>query len=402
MLRKTLAGVAGLLALAAGTLAALAFYQAGRSHDLPYPEVAADGSPAAIARGAAIFHSGCEVCHRSSSDDRASGAPLAEAPAWLGTLHSANLTAHPVAGIGLLSDRAIARAIRYGIDRHGHWIPMPSYAMSDADLAAVIGYLRSDDPLFRPDPEPAPHSRLSFAGKLALFAASALTPPERPASIEAPPTAATADYGRYLSEAVYQCGDCHTPGFDSDKLRGPDAYTGGAEAQDAAGQVVHAPNLTPDPQTGLGRWTRDEFARALRDGIRPDGSALGYPMPHFRGVDDVEVDALFTFLRSLPAKVQPLGHKHSAPAKPAVATLEGDPAHLFANLGCAGCHGKGARYEAKLSSARDKQDTDLARWIRNPEQFLPGTPMPTFAAVLDEPTALRLAGWIKQGAAAQH
>ena len=402
MVRKSLIIVASLGALVACALAlftAYAVHQAGRSHDIPYPAVGADQSLEGVARGAAIFHAGCEVCHRPTTGERASGAPLADAPAWLGTLHAANITSHPVAGIGALSDAAIARVIRYGVDRHGHWVPMPTYAMSDADLAAVIGYLRSSDPLFQPDPLPTPRSALSLAGKLALAAAGALTPPQRDVSIQAPVRAPSADYGRYLAESVYQCGDCHTAGFESDKTHGPDAYSGGAEAKDAAGQTVYSPNLTPDPETGLGRWTRDQFARAIGDGVRPDGTALGYPMPHFRGADAVDIDALFAHLRSLPAKVQPRGHRALSLATPA--TAASDPAQQFEALGCVSCHGQGARYEAKLSGANTKQVTDLARWIRNPEQFIPGTSMPTFAAVLDQAAAERLAEWIKQGGAAR-
>jgi mono/diheme cytochrome c family protein len=118
-------------------------------------------------------------------------------------------------------------------------------------------------------------------------------------------------------------------------------------------------------------------------------------MPHFRGVDAVDVDALFAHLRSLPAKVQPLGHRALSSVNPE--TAASDPARQFAALGCINCHGPGARYEEKLNGASTKHVTELARWIRNPEQFVPGTSMPTFAAVLDQAAAERLAAWLKQG-----
>jgi mono/diheme cytochrome c family protein len=399
-IRKLLVIVASVLALVCTALAGFvgyASYQATRTWDIPYPAVTADRTEAGVARGAVLFHASCEVCHRPAFGTRASGALMAEVPEWLGSFYAPNLTSHSTAGIGALSDGAIARMIRFGVNREGRFGPMPNYGMSDADLAAVIGFLRSDDPLFAPDPQSTPRSRLSLAGKAALAAAGMFSPPERPVSgIIAPPPAPSVAYGRYLADSVYQCGDCHTAGMDPDKTQGPDAYAGGAEMTNATGQTIYSPNLTKDDKTGIGLWTRDAFARAIRDGIRPDGSALGYPMPHFRGARELEVDALYAYLRSLPAR------SNSVPGQTrnevhAPKPTESAPEQLFVQLGCAGCHGPGARYQDKLAHASRKPLSDVARWIRNPEAFLPGTSMPTFAAVLDEASALKLASWIVEG-----
>ena len=74
-----------------------------------------------------------------------------------------------------------------------------------------------------------------------------------------------------------------------------------------------------------------------------------------------------------------------------------DPAALFARLGCTLCHAPGARYHERIVTAASRSEQELARWIRNPEQFAPGTAMPTYASLIDEPTALALAKWIKAG-----
>ena len=74
-----------------------------------------------------------------------------------------------------------------------------------------------------------------------------------------------------------------------------------------------------------------------------------------------------------------------------------DPAALFSRLGCTLCHAPGARYHDRLVKAAGKSEQDLAKWIRNPEQFVPGTAMPTYASLVDEPTALVLARWIRAG-----
>jgi mono/diheme cytochrome c family protein len=393
-LLKVLAITGGAAVTLLGGLFAVAYHESEQPREAPVPAISADRSPEGVARGAAIFHATCEACHRAPGAERASGAPMREAPEWLGSLHSANITSDAAAGIGRLSDGLAARMIRYGVSRDGRWGPMPAYGLSDADLAAVLGFLRSDDPLFKPDPRPAPRTRLSLAGRAALFLAGTFTPPSRPASITAPPKAASLEYGRYLAEGVYQCGDCHTPGFDADKLHGPDAFIGGAELQNSAGKVVYSPNLTRDEATGIGRWSREQFAVAIRSGIRPDGSALGSPMPLFRGADDTEVDALLLYLRSFPARANAVpGQK---PALAQATPPSTNPQQAFERLGCATCHGKGAPFEAKLAQAAGKPASDVARWIRNPESFRPGTAMPSFASVLDEPSAVALAEWLQK------
>lgn len=64
-----------------------------------------------------------------------------------------------------------------------------------------------------------------------------------------------------------------------------------------------APNLTPDPETGAGRWTDDQLARAIREGIGHDGRALFPIMPyiHYRNMSDEDLASIVVYLRSLPA-----------------------------------------------------------------------------------------------------
>jgi cytochrome c2 len=82
----------------------------------------------------------------------------------------------------------------------------------------------------------------------------------------------------------------------------------------------------------------------------------------------------------------------AAPAEAAA----GEPAALFSKLGCALCHNPGARYHDKILRSVNRSPEELVRWIRNPEKFVPGTPMPTYASLIDEPTALELARWLKE------
>jgi mono/diheme cytochrome c family protein len=94
-----------------------------------------------------------------------------------------------------------------------------------------------------------------------------------------------------------------------------------------------------------------------------------------------------------PAPAAPVPAPAPAPAKPAAP--KADPAVLFSKFGCPLCHAPGARYHEKIQHATQRTPEELAKWIRNPEKFIPGTGMPTYATIIDEPTALLLATWLK-------
>ena len=65
---------------------------------------------------------------------------------------------------------------------------------------------------------------------------------------------------------------------------------------------VHAPNITPDPETGAGNWSDDQLARAIREGIGHDGRALFPFMPYLglRALSDEDLASIIVYLRSLP------------------------------------------------------------------------------------------------------
>jgi mono/diheme cytochrome c family protein len=378
------------VALLAGLLG-YAQYSIGRELDVPYPHIKADTSAAGIARGAAIFHANCETCHLDRASNRAAGQPLREIPEFLGTFASANITAHPTAGIGRLTDAQVARQIRYAVNHENRFTIMPSSAMSDADLAAVVGFLRSGDPLFAPSPKVNPKSRISAAGKLIGVTSGAFAVAKRPATIVAPPKAANAAWGRYLVENVHDCSDCHTDGFDPQRKYGPTAYAGGGEMRDASNQPIYPPNITFHA-TGLAGWTKEDLGTALREGIRKDGTILRAPMIRFRSFDDTDVAAVYAFLQSVPKRpsVVKVARTAAPPAPP-----HEQPSQMFARLGCVSCHAPGAQYHDRLAQARGKDVVDVARWIRHPEQFRPGTPMPTYAKLLGEDDAVRLAAYVQ-------
>jgi mono/diheme cytochrome c family protein len=107
--------------------------------------------------------------------------------------------------------------------------------------------------------------------------------------------------GAYLMNAVAACGNCHTP-FGP---QGPDLSRAlsGRLMEDTDIWTVYAPNITPDVETGIGGWSDAEIVRAIREGVRPDASVIGPPMPIglYRGLSDADAGALVAYIRTLPA-----------------------------------------------------------------------------------------------------
>nr|WP_297352994.1 cytochrome c [uncultured Caldimonas sp.] len=103
--------------------------------------------------------------------------------------------------------------------------------------------------------------------------------------------------GRYLANAG-NCVACHT-------ARGGAAYAGGRAIETPFG-TLYAGNLTPDAETGLGRWTADHFWRAMHNGRSRDGRLLypAFPYPNYTQVTREDSDALFAYLQSLPPVAQ--------------------------------------------------------------------------------------------------
>ena len=104
--------------------------------------------------------------------------------------------------------------------------------------------------------------------------------------------------GEYLVRGPMGCGNCHTP-------LGPEGPVAG---QELAGRLVDdnpaftawAPNITPGGRAA--GWSDAELAHAIREGLRPDGSLIGPPMPFtmYRGISDEDLAAVVAFLRTLP------------------------------------------------------------------------------------------------------
>jgi len=265
--------------------------------------VAGADQAALVARGEYIVKnvSVCGHCHAADPRRDVDG-PLSGGMAFsnwrLGTVHAANLTPDAETGLGSWSLAEIVRAIRNGNDREGHLLaPVMPYewlsGLSDQDALAVASYLKSLPPVRNPL-----RNRPNFVYRMAkvLF-----LHPARTEGGAAPPRGPTAEYGRYLADHVGLCADCHTP--RGGLQQSPDRhrlYAG--DATPVKGFPANPSNLTPDPETGIGRWSEDDFLRTLRTGVNPQGDTLHPFMPwrEYRRMSDDDLRALYRYLRTLP------------------------------------------------------------------------------------------------------
>jgi mono/diheme cytochrome c family protein len=130
-------------------------------------------------------------------------------------------------------------------------------------------------------------------------------PKMRPApDVKAPSTPDAIERGRYLVEAMTGCAACHSPLDESRPGEFPEEgmrFSGRVFAEEAGfpGRIV-APNITPDPETGIGAWTDGEIVRAIREGVSRDGRPL-FPLMNYAGyrqLSDEDALAIVAYLRS--------------------------------------------------------------------------------------------------------
>ncbi len=158
--------------------------------------------------------------------------------------------------------------------------------LDPADIAALTAWIASRDG--------AAGARPLTAGALEppLECGGLDAAPDRQAAASPAPLRPDAARGAYLVAAA-NCRSCHT-------VPGGIPFAGGRAIRTPFG-TLYGPNLTPDPETGLGRWSAGEFRRALHQGIGRDGELLypAFPYTHYTKLARADVDAMYAYLRTL-------------------------------------------------------------------------------------------------------
>jgi mono/diheme cytochrome c family protein len=257
-----------------------------------------------VARGAYLATAaGCADCHTDAKND---GRPYAGGRALttpFGTFYAPNITPDPDTGIGRWSDAQFLNALREGVSPDGSnyfpVFPYPSFTkITDDDARAIKAYLfaqpavrqsnRAHDVAF-------PFSwRLLLNGwKLLFFSSGPLRP--------APERGDAYNRGAYLVTALSHCGECHTPRNWFGAMEPSRLLAGTPHGPD--GKAV--PNITPDSETGIGKWSEDDIVTLLKDGQTPDfdfvGGAMAEIVKNTTRLTDADRRAIAVYLRTLPA-----------------------------------------------------------------------------------------------------
>lgn len=290
----------GLVAIGAATI----HFGGIPSYEVNAPDLNIEYTPERISKGERLVSMVCAECHRGE-DNKLSGQKLRDIPKDFGAAYSANITQHPEHGIGKYTDGELAFLLRTGIKRNGQYSPpyMPKFPhMSDEDLYSVIAYLRSDARPVQAVDQPSTPCEPSFLTKvLCRVAFKPLPYPEQ--KITTPPVTDKVAYGKYVVQGMVNCYDCHSADFKTNNSMEPEksvGYLGGGNPLlDLDGDVIYAPNITMH-ETGIAHYTEETFIRAVKQGVRPDGSPIRYPMLKLTAFDDEELAAVWAYLQTVP------------------------------------------------------------------------------------------------------
>jgi mono/diheme cytochrome c family protein len=250
----------------------LAYLYLRKPETAPPSEVKVSTAPERIARGKYLFEgiSDCDGCHSERDFTRVDG-PVVPAgrgrgnvlsewiPSLPGRVVASNITPDPETGIGRWTDGEKIRAIREGIGRDGRALfPMMNYEgfghMSDDDVESLVAYLNS----LAPVRHSLPATELSFPVNLLVKGA-----PKPTASVAAPNPSDRLKYGEYLV-TIGGCIGCHTPEEKGGLVKGKE-YGGGSKFDAPAYGTVYSANITPDVETGIGKWSEEFFVKKFYD-----------------------------------------------------------------------------------------------------------------------------------------
>ena len=274
---------------------------------------AAQDEDAAIARGEYVFHAtACDSCHTDHPNHGAFLAGGRRMPTEFGTFLVPNITPDPATGIGAWSEEDFRDAMIAGEAPDGsHYYPVFPYrwytGMRAADIADLWAYLRSVPPVenrvgSHELPFPLDIRTLLLGWKLVNF--------DQGDTVFDPARSAAWNRGAYLVNHLGHCGACHTT-----KLFGalflPFKFLAGSSSIPGP---YPAPNITPDPSTGLGRWSVEDVVRALGQAITPEGEPIRGPMAEYVASGSghlaaEDLAAMAVYLRSIPPREGPVSER---------------------------------------------------------------------------------------------
>ena len=287
---------------------------------------AVPATPERLARGNYLVNAvaACGVCHTPRVGDSWLGGERTDAFLGGGSVFhdqqeglriaTPNVSQDRETGVGGWTDDQLMRAIRDGVSHDGRLMTalmpfLPWERMSDEDARAIVAYLRTTPSVKRPINRA--DDRIGFTYRMAMRVGAIHHRPAR--EVKAPERADPKAYGAYLAKLGI-CWQCHSLG-EHGPTDDADVLMSGSRVplDDPDYGKVYARNLTPDRDTGLGRYSPAQIKQALRTGRRLDGRAMAPPMslliPHLSTWTDEDLDALIAYLLALP----PIKHQPPEP-----------------------------------------------------------------------------------------
>ncbi|WP_241608793.1 cytochrome c [Rosenbergiella australiborealis] len=261
-----------------------------------------------IARGQYLaIAADCAACHTDPGTQQPfAGGYAIHSP--MGVIYSTNITPSKQFGIGTYSEQQFEQAVRHGIRADGSHLypamPYASYAgLTDDDVHALYSYFMQN---VTPVDTHNKTTALSFPfnirqmmwGWNLLFLKSGSYQND-------PSQSAEWNRGKYLVDNLEHCGECHSPrNMMMAQKQGNDALSGAALGS------WYAPNLTSDKLSGLGSWSREQLAQYLQTGDVPGKAQAAGPMAEavtnsLQHLHDGDIEAIITYLQSLPAVAHP-------------------------------------------------------------------------------------------------
>ena len=375
------------------------------------PPVPGSFAPALVAKGEALAGGGhCADCHTIKGGQKFAGGYAMATP--FGTIYSTNITPDPETGIGTWSEAAFARAVHEGVARDGSLL-FPAFpynhftGLSDDDVKALYAYFMTRAPVRAVAPEntlpfPLNVRPLQAGWRLLFFRAGRFEPDTR--------KSAEWNRGAFLSEALSNCGGCHTPRnlLGAEKASSPYA---GAMIDNWIAPPLTAANPAPAP------WTQDELFNYLRKGVSVlHGSAAGPMASVVRGLaalPEQDVQALATYFADVDhasdrtASVDPVvGRATSNAPLDATGTGQHDADARLYTAACASCHYNSGQTPLAV---RPHLGLNSALNLPEPNNFIqvvlrgvdardgiPGVVMPSFDLGLGDADIARIAAYLRR------
>jgi mono/diheme cytochrome c family protein len=296
-------GIAGLL-----TYVKLALPDVEKAQDLKV-----ELTPERISRGSYLANhvAACMDCHSTRDFSLFAGPPkkgtegmggdrFDETMGFPGVYYAKNITP---AGIAGYTDGELYRLITTGVNKKGEAIfpvmPYPYYGKMDPeDIKAIIAYLRTLPPIQSNVPESKSNFPMNFIIN---------TIPQNADPQKTPPKSDKVAYGRHLAN-MSACIECHTQ-VEKGQIIKELMYSGGREFQFPDGSVLKSANITPDAETGIGKWTEEEFIKKFKSfgdsayvspKIAPGEFNTIMPWTMYAGMTQEDLSAIYAYLRTVP------------------------------------------------------------------------------------------------------